>query len=160
MAAVVPACWNTTVRVFDAATGAAVRPVLRHPTFVRDAAYSPDGARIATLASGGAVQVWDAATGDPLGPPLEAAQCTRGRVWFGRDGRRVLRLSPGLRVAQWDLPTFPAPAADVPTLVDLLTGQHVDAADSIDLLHEADILAHVAAYRAAWARRSGAVASR
>jgi len=39
-------------------------------TFVKGAAFSPDGERIVTASWGGSAQLWDAQTGQPIGAPL------------------------------------------------------------------------------------------
>ncbi|MCP5525817.1 MAG: protein kinase [Verrucomicrobiales bacterium] len=71
--------------------------------------FSPDGARLLTLSFGGALQVWNVATGDPITPPFQAAGRLT-RLAFSPDGERVLAVSaepgsptpPEVRVWQAD----------------------------------------------------------
>jgi hypothetical protein len=96
-----------TAQVWDAATGEALTPPLRHTSPVWHAQFSADGRRIFTAtarspdtyavnAAAQEVRVWDAATGQPLTPPLivnQSLQRTNDedpRRWFTRDGRRML----------------------------------------------------------------------
>ena len=87
------------VRVWDAATGASRTPWLEHETAVACAAFSPDGRRLAT-ATGHmevhsvpdvtyAAHVWDAATGQPVTPPLPHPGKVH-KVAFSPDGRWVV----------------------------------------------------------------------
>jgi WD40 repeat protein/tRNA A-37 threonylcarbamoyl transferase component Bud32 len=72
---------DRTARVWSVSTGQPLTPPLRHRAAVLAAAFSPDGRRVATvtgdltlhgneLGQGSEVRVWDAATGQPLTPPL------------------------------------------------------------------------------------------
>jgi hypothetical protein len=54
------------VRVRDAATGADLFELRGHRAAVRAAAWSADGARVATVADDGTARVWDATTGAEL----------------------------------------------------------------------------------------------
>ncbi len=64
------------------------RLVLSHPNNVKAADLSADGRRVAT-ASGDIVQVWDAITGQPIGPPLQHPARVHA-VAFSPDGRLLL----------------------------------------------------------------------
>jgi WD40 repeat protein/tetratricopeptide (TPR) repeat protein len=84
------------VNVWDAATGAAVLPPLRHEApadrprlgaLVSRVAFSPDGRRLASV-SGDAVAVWDLETGRRLASWRVAGDVSGLR--FSPDGRRVL----------------------------------------------------------------------
>jgi WD40 repeat protein len=74
----VTASREATARVWNAATGVALTPPLRHGTdspggidqAVYHAEFSPDGRRLLT-ATEKAVRGWDADTGEPLTPPLQ-----------------------------------------------------------------------------------------
>jgi WD40 repeat protein len=54
------------VRIYDASTGQVQRRFTQHTDSVMDAEYSPDGTRVVSASSDGAVWVWDAATGESL----------------------------------------------------------------------------------------------
>ena len=54
---------DNTVRVWDAATGAAVKTLEGHTQEVMSVAFSPDGALLASASWDNTVRVWDAATG-------------------------------------------------------------------------------------------------
>ena len=62
---------DSTVRIWDAATGAAVgSPLSGHDGIVLSVCFSPDGKKIASGAIDKTVRIWDAATGAAVGSPL------------------------------------------------------------------------------------------
>ena len=67
---------DRTVRIWDAATGAAVgSPLTGHSEGVNCVVFSPNGKVIASCSGGGlnrddSVRLWDAATGAAIGSPL------------------------------------------------------------------------------------------
>ena len=63
--------WDKTVRIWDAASGAAVgSPLSGHDDWVLSVCFSPDGKKIASGAKDKTVRIWDAATGAAVGSPL------------------------------------------------------------------------------------------
>jgi WD domain, G-beta repeat len=58
--------WDSTVRVWDAATGAALKTLEGHTDSVGSVAFSRDGALLASASLDNTVRVWDAATGTVL----------------------------------------------------------------------------------------------
>jgi WD40 repeat protein/tetratricopeptide (TPR) repeat protein len=95
--------WSTC-QVWDAATG---RPVALLPQLreVHALAFSPDGRMLATGDIGGAVQLWDAATGARIGQPFAAGSIVY-TVAFSPDGR-LLAAGTGEKIVHqvvlWDL---------------------------------------------------------
>jgi WD40 repeat protein len=94
-------------QVWDADSGQLIA-TLPHRYFVRSAAFSPDGRRVVTASGGiqvvGEAQVWDAATGQPMSPPL----AHRNWVWkaaFGPDGRSIVTFSADGTARVWNAAT-------------------------------------------------------
>jgi WD40 repeat protein len=146
---------DTMARVWNAETGEPVGPAMRHPTFVRLAVFGPDG-RLVVTHDGGFVRLWDSVTGGLLSPPIPnqlaipAGQGHMADFWFCRHGRRIIGLAPNGTVKQWELPVFRAAKSRVPSLVQLLTGQQVDANDAIVPLDRSAFRADPEEYRRAW----------
>jgi hypothetical protein len=145
---------DTLARVWDAGTGKPISPPMRHPTFVWRATFARDGRLVATL-DGTHVRLWDSATGDLLTPPLRHRLGFRAEVWVSRDGRRIVGLAPGGAAQQWELPTFRTATDGVISLVQLLTGQQVDASDGIAPLEKSAFLDAPEDYRRAWMSSRG-----
>jgi WD40 repeat protein/serine/threonine protein kinase len=89
------------VRLWDLATGKLRAPVLRNEKEgFRAAALSPDGKTVLT-GSEKTSQLWDAATGKPLGPPLPVTISSQS---FSPDGKTILTWSKeGIQL--WNLET-------------------------------------------------------
>jgi WD40 repeat protein len=143
------AATDTLARVWDAGTGKPISPPMRHPTFVWRATFGPDGRLVVTL-DGTHVRLWDSATGDLLTQELPHRLGIQADVWVSRDGRRIVALAPGGAAQQWELPTFRTPTDRVISLVELLTGQQVDASDGIAPLERSAFLDTPEDYRRAW----------
>src|SRR5262249_32997791 len=120
-----------TARVWDAATGAAVTPLLKAGAGLIRTSFSPDGRRVATGGGAYAAQLWDAASRASLSPPL------RQRGWayhvaFSPDGRRVAVGSAEGAAWVWRLPEPDTrPQGDLVLLAQVLSGQRVDATDGL-----------------------------
>jgi WD40 repeat protein/tRNA A-37 threonylcarbamoyl transferase component Bud32 len=89
-----------TARVWDAKTGLAVSPVLKHPGEVNWVEYHPSGERVATACSKGGAWIWDARSG-ALIHQLEHAT-SLDHVIFSRDGTRVLTSCVDGAARLWD----------------------------------------------------------
>ena len=101
---IVTASWDTTARVWDARTGAALATLSGHKFWLNSAAFSPDGGRIVTASWDRTARVWDAKTGAMLavlsghtGPVNSAA--------FSPDGSRVITASDDNTARVWDAKT-------------------------------------------------------
>ena len=101
--------WLLTVtrlaaRIWESDTGKAVSQELKHPSGkeLRTGAFSPDGQRVATVATDGSVCVWDAATSRLAVEPLECKNAAT--VAFSKDGRNlIIDSEDGLERTTWDL---------------------------------------------------------
>jgi WD40 repeat protein len=76
---------DTTVRVWDAATGQQLLALKGHASTILSVAFSPDGTRIVSGGSDSTVRVWDAVRGQEV-PSLKDA---RGRLAFSPDSKRI-----------------------------------------------------------------------
>jgi WD40 repeat protein len=109
------------VQLLETATGKPHTPLLAHAGRVWTAQFSPDGQRFLTGIENGDVQVWDTATGQPLGKPMphpggtvpqnfpflrEALNPPRGILGalFSPDGTKVLTWDQ-LKMQLWDAAT-------------------------------------------------------
>ena len=79
---------DTTVRVWDAATGECVATIEGNSERVKSVAFSPDGSRIASGGKDTTVRVWDAATGECVAT-LEGHSKDVISVAFSPDGSRI-----------------------------------------------------------------------
>jgi WD40 repeat protein len=78
---------------------------------VGNAAFSPDGTRVVTASEDNTARVWDAATGNPLSPPLHHQQGVRSAA-FSPDGTRVVTASEDQTARVWDVPLASGPLAE------------------------------------------------
>lgn len=87
-----------SAQIWDAASGQAVMPPLRHGGAILTAAYSPDGKRIVTGGADHRACLWDAATGTRLAVFLLPAPALC--VAWTHDNQRFLTGCPG-HISQW-----------------------------------------------------------
>jgi WD40 repeat protein len=93
-----------TLRLWDAATRAAISEPLRHEGQVIGAVYSPEGKRILSWSSDKTLRLWDAATGDAIGKPLRHEDIVTGAA-YSPDGKRILSWSNDKTLRLWDAAT-------------------------------------------------------
>ena len=79
--------------------------IIQTPNVVRSVAFSPDGHRIVSGSYDRTLRLWDAATGQPIGPPLTGHTDVVRSVAFSPDGRRIVSGSDDLTVRLWDADT-------------------------------------------------------
>jgi eukaryotic-like serine/threonine-protein kinase len=101
---IVTASKDHTARVWDAGTGEAVTPPLRHGDIVWKAAFSPDGRRVVTASRDRTARVWEASNGQPVTPAL-AHQFPVVDASFSPDGRWVVTASLDGTARLWDAVT-------------------------------------------------------
>jgi len=78
--------------------------VLGHSDQVWSAAFSPDGKRI-VAAFANMAQVWDAATGQPIGEPLRGHNSVVWSAAYSADGKRIVTASADKTARIWDAET-------------------------------------------------------
>ena len=129
---------DDSLRIWDASLGRPCGDALHAETAMAAAAFSPDGAIVATNWHF-TMHLWDCATGMRLGPPMDMRSNQAARPLFSPDGRRLLVPSSGLEV--WRVS---APAADEPERlrlsIEVRTGLRCDENSTIQKLSYVDWL--------------------
>jgi WD40 repeat protein len=112
---------DQTVRLWDAATGAALQTLKGHSHWVRAVAFSPDGKLVASASDDHTVKLWDAATGAALQTLKGHSHWVRA-VAFSPDGKLVASASDDQTVRLWDAATGAAlQTLGVGTVIQTLT---------------------------------------
>ncbi|EJD02369.1 WD40 repeat-like protein, partial [Fomitiporia mediterranea MF3/22] len=83
-------CWPVTLRTLSVGS------------WVKSAAYSPDGRYIVSGSSDYTIRIWDAKTGAPIGKPLRGHEDPVNSVGYSQDGRCVASGSNDGTVRIWD----------------------------------------------------------
>ena len=95
------ASWDNVARVWDAETGEPVSEPLRHPDWVFQAPFSPDGTKLLTACRDSTARLWDWRAGRQVIPALEHNHEVHA-VAFTPDGRRLLTGSDDKTARVWD----------------------------------------------------------
>ncbi|MEM7539218.1 MAG: tetratricopeptide repeat protein, partial [Chloroflexota bacterium] len=95
---------DSTVRVWDAATGEQLAQLDGHSGDVMSVGFSPDGRRIVSGSSDITMRIWDAATGEQLAQLHGHINIVRS-VGFSPDGKRIVSGSEDNSVRVWDTAT-------------------------------------------------------
>lgn len=92
---------DSTVRVWNTASGDEVVVLRGHTSDVLDVAFSPDGRTLVTAGRDNTVRVWDAQSGEQIGQ-LEGATDLVVRVVYSPDGRLIASAGENQAVNVWD----------------------------------------------------------
>ncbi len=95
---------DKTLRLWDAATGAAIGEPMRHKGPVHGALYSSDGRRILSWSDDKTPRLWDAATGAAIDEPMPHEMLVNGAL-YSPDGGRILSWSLDGTLKLWDART-------------------------------------------------------
>jgi eukaryotic-like serine/threonine-protein kinase len=96
---------NSTVYLWDSATGKPLHILRGHESGVNSVQFSPDGTQLASAAYDQTVRLWDSTTGAPL-PPLRGHTNRRvSSVAFAPDGQRLASVGGDRTVRIWDIRT-------------------------------------------------------
>ncbi|KAF4417680.1 Vegetative incompatibility protein HET-E-1 [Colletotrichum fructicola] len=95
---------DSTVKLWDTATGQCQQTLEGHSDWVRSVAFSPDGRQLASGSDDSTVKLWDTATGQ-CQQTLEGHSSDVWSVAFSPDGRQLASGSRDSTVKLWDTAT-------------------------------------------------------
>ena len=95
---------DSTIRVWDTASGQELHCLRGHELGVNGVAYSPDGTQIVSVSTDKTVQIWDASTGSKI-HCLQGHDGNVSSVAYSPDGTRIISGSRDKTVRVWDAST-------------------------------------------------------
>ena len=101
---IVTSSWDTTAKIWDAATGVVARRLTGHDGFVNDATFCPENRRVVTASDDRTARLWDAETGELLVRFTGHRDRVRTAL-FSPDARHVLTASNDGTARIWDTAT-------------------------------------------------------
>lgn len=114
---ILTASWDSTAKIWDAATGEIVAVLEGHTDEIRNAAWSPDGSRVATASYDGTVRTWDAVDGSIKGT-LEGHESAVEDVAWSPDGESLASIAWDGTLRIWSAEGADAVAVLRPPLAD------------------------------------------
>lgn len=94
-----------TASMWDARTFERLFDTLPQPAGTWAIAFTSDGQRFLTGSGNGTLQVWDAATGNPIGPAMRGHESSIRRAVFSPDDKRIITASHDRTARVWDVAT-------------------------------------------------------
>jgi hypothetical protein len=124
---------DRTARIWDAITGQALTPPLRHESSVEQVYFNADGRHVVTVCRPGLARIWDSNTGRPLTEWLNA-----GSYWlacFDPVGERIaIGVTDGV-ARIWETPRVPMPVPGwFPAFAEAVAGIRLSERGNIELL--------------------------
>jgi WD40 repeat protein/uncharacterized caspase-like protein len=95
---------DSTIKLWDAATGAELRTLRGHTSFVWSVAFAPDSQTLASGSFDHTIRLWDVATGAQLRTLTGHADSVHA-VTFSPDGRALISASDDRTIKLWDATT-------------------------------------------------------
>ena len=97
--------WNGQTTIWDASNGNNLHRIKHDALYVYASSFSPDGRILATATSSkeAQIQLWDVATGEPIGAPLRGHTDAVCSLQFSPSGRSLASASFDQDVRLWDL---------------------------------------------------------